>query len=49
MTTNGVPQVDHSLSAFIGDRRVAVFRFRGAPEAGEALRRGLAAEFGLAE
>jgi len=49
VTTNGVPHVDHSLSALIGDRRVAVFRFQGAPEAGEALRGALAAEFGLAE
>jgi hypothetical protein len=49
VTTNGVPQVDHSLSALIGERRVAVFRFRDAPEAGEALREALAAEFGLAE
>ena len=42
-----VPQVDHSLSARIGDGRVPVFRFRGAPEEGEALREALAAEFGL--
>lgn len=47
MASNGVPQVDHSLSARIGDGRVPVFRFRGAPEEGEALREALAAEFGL--